>query len=98
MAKVRLVCGNCGKIETVEAETAQAAFQAFFERGWDTVERFGYNACEQCPGVAVYFPMYFAQEAREVASQEQRAALLERVATETTKYENVKFPAYEEKP
>lgn len=60
---VRLVCGNCGTIETHESwEAADAA-------GWDTVAKFGYNACPACPGVSVYFPMLYAQQARVARSE-----------------------------
>lgn len=56
---VRLICGNCG---------TEAVFESFddaFQKGWDTVERFGYNACSDCPGVSVYFPMLHTQNARQ---------------------------------
>jgi hypothetical protein len=66
---IRLVCGNCGRIR--EFETWDSAYQ----EGWDTVAEFGYNACNECPGVSVYLPMYYAQLARK-AKGEKRERLL----------------------
>lgn len=71
MTTTRLVCGCCGA--SAEFPTQQAAFEA----GWDTPLRFGYTACPLCPGVGVYFPLLFSQQAREepsfVRSYELRA-------------------------
>lgn len=61
-SRVRLVCGNCGKIRFF------TSFEEAFEDGWDSVDRFGYNGCEACPGVSVYFPMMHAQAAREATA------------------------------
>lgn len=70
----RLVCGNCATIETHEsfakAETA----------GWDTVLSFGYTCCPDCLGVSVYFPMYFAQEARGLEGAQREAMILKAAA------------------
>lgn len=68
---LRLVCSNCGKIEYFDS------WQQAFEEGWDTLERFGYNACDGCPGVSVYFPMLKAQEARAASGGEREALLAE---------------------
>lgn len=85
---VRLVCGNCGKIETWESwEAAEAA-------GWDTVATFGYNACEECPGASVYFPMYYASQARSSEDPEIKAKYLEMAAAETMK-RHPRFPPSE---
>ena len=80
---IRLVCGNCGKIERFES------WEEAFEKGWDTVERFGYNACSACPGVSVYFPMYYAQMAHQ--EPDKRDEWLEKAAAATTEFEGVKF-------
>src|SRR5258708_5318085 len=79
--RIRLVCGNCGKIERFHS------WQEAFDKGWDTVERFGYNACDQCPGVSVYFPMMYAQQAREAADPVERALLLDKAAKATLEHE-----------
>lgn len=78
---IRLVCGNCGK------EGRFASWEAAFEADWDTVERFGYNACDECPGVSVYFPMMYAQEARGLSDQVKRAELLAKAADATLAYD-----------
>lgn len=96
MSKVRLVCGNCGKIKTIEAETAAEAFQEFNDIGWDTVYVYGYNSCEECPGASVYFPLLIAQRAREINDPELRAEHLEELARKTIEFEGVKFPAYDD--
>lgn len=82
---VRLVCGNCGKIATWES------WEAAERVGWDTLATFGYNACEECPGVSVYFPMLYAQQARAASDPVVRTALLAKAAEETMRH-HPKFP------
>lgn len=74
---VRLVCGNCGTIETHES------FKAAEDRGWDTVLIFGYNACPDCLGVSVYFPMLYCQQARELEPGPEREMLIAKAAAAT---------------
>lgn len=77
---VRLICGNCGK------EGRFDSWQAAFDANWDTVERFGYNACDECLGVSVYFPMYYASLAREAKTPQERERLLNQAAVATWMY------------
>ena len=75
---VRLVCGNCA---------VEAVFESFddaFQKGWDTVERFGYNSCDECPGVSVYFPMYYCQEAKQYPAGSEMYEELIQKATDAT--------------
>lgn len=74
---VRLVCGNCGTIEKHES------FKAAEDKGWDTVMTFGYNACPDCPGVSVYFPMVYCLEARDLPPGAERRALIAKAAAAT---------------
>lgn len=85
MIKLKLVCGNCGRIEHFEADTAVDAFEAAFRDGWDALDRFGYNACWECPGVAVYFPQLYAQHARDLDDAAERELLLAKAAADTVK-------------
>jgi hypothetical protein len=78
---LRLVCGNCGKIERFES------FEEAHQLGWDTILHFGYNACENCLGVSVYFPMWYAQQARAATNPEERQELIELAIKATTEYE-----------
>jgi hypothetical protein len=75
--KVRLVCGNCAKVVIFDS------WDDAFKAGWDTVAEFGYNACEKCPGVSVYFPMLYAQRARQTTNSGERKKLLEKAAEST---------------
>lgn len=80
--KVRLVCGNCGTIGRFES------WEEAFDKGWDTVVRFGYNSCEKCPGVSVYFPMMYAQQARDLTLPEaERKELLDKAARATIAFD-----------
>lgn len=82
MTRVRLVCGNCGCIEFFDS------WDAAFQAGWDTVERFGYTACDKCPGVSVIFPMHFAHQARDRSlTDDQRQELLDKAAQATLDYD-----------
>lgn len=81
--KLKLVCGNCGTMKFFEAEEAGKAFEDAYREGWDTIERFGYNACPRCPGVSVYLPMFYAQEARKQEQPAAREAFLVMAATYT---------------
>lgn len=85
---VRLVCGNCGTIETHESWEAADA------EGWDTVAKFGYNACPSCPGVSVYLPTLYCQQARLAISQgreDEGYALFDRAADATMEF-HPRFP------
>lgn len=90
--KIRLVCGNCGKIEYFEDGEIEGhklnAWDMAYQKGWDTVERFGYNACDRCPGVSVYFPMLQAQEARQYpVGSAQHDGLMEKAAKATLEFD-----------
>lgn len=80
---IRLVCGKCGIIACFRS------WEEALDPGWDTIERFGYNACDRCPGVSVYLPMLKAQEARaarEGGRPEEAEVLLAQAAELTTKW------------
>lgn len=85
VSKVRLICGNCGKEEEFDN------WDEPFDKGWDTVRDFGYNACEECPGVSVYFPMMYAQEARATTDPDKKAELLEKAAEATMKFKGLNW-------
>lgn len=78
---IRLVCGNCGKIEYFES------FQAAENKGWDSIITFGYNACEGCLGTSVYFPMLYARYAKQAATPQERDEWLQKAAEETMRFD-----------
>jgi hypothetical protein len=80
---VRLVCGCCGHIAEFPS------YQAAFEAGWDTPDRFGYSGCDRCPGVAVYFPLLYAQQARDEEDPAARDELLRRAAAASHMHDEI---------
>jgi hypothetical protein len=84
MSHVRLICGNCGKIEKFDS------YDAAYALGWDTPDRFVYTACDQCLGVSVYIPMMHLQEARaleQAGRYDDAKAKRDEAAAETLKWE-----------
>lgn len=81
---VRLICGNCGKVEKFES------YEAAFMESWDTPDRFGYTACDGCLGVSVLFPALALQEARQLEAagdHEGAKAKREEAAARTLEFE-----------
>jgi hypothetical protein len=68
-AGIRLVCGCCAHVEEF------ASYDEAFDTGWDTPDRFGYTACQLCPGVCVYFPLFYASGIRATADRVKREEL-----------------------
>lgn len=66
-SKLKVVCGNCAKKRYFDS------WEEAFIVGWDTVDRFGYTACDECLGISVYFPMLLSQEARPLMGKETEA-------------------------
>lgn len=83
-SKVRLICGNCGRVEKFES------YHAAYEQSWDTPDRFGYTACDRCLGVSVMFPALALQEARgyeDMGDHEGAKAKRDEAAAQTLQFE-----------
>lgn len=80
--KVRLICGNCGRVQSFDGGYEQA-----FNEDWDTPDRFGYTACDKCPGVAVYFPLHWLQIARDSTDEDMRQQALRKAAEYTRDFD-----------
>lgn len=75
------MCFNCGTIAYFDS------WEQAFEEGWDTLDRFGYNACADCPGASVFLPMLSAQQARDTNDSRKREQLLREAGAYTLSFD-----------
>lgn len=79
--RLRAVCFNCGTVAYFDS------FDQAFAEGWDTIDRFGYNACNNCPGASVFLPLFAAERARNTSDPQKRAQLLAEAAEFTLSFD-----------